>query len=257
MDCQGRTMELILNSLAGAGITAVELSVFRETSRGNVMAFDGPGGEAAIELWRWLRADVPQTGHWPLLLGGGDDVLTDELLDEMTVEEILEVARETDGTRWFDQIRAERLGEDSTSASEEDAGEWPDDAEPSEGFTTPFEVLSGEPHASVRFALLPTSAPWEVPAFLGLGGWNECPSAAEHCAVMRHWHDRYGAEIVAATRDVIEMSVARPPRDRAAALELARKQYTYCADIVDQGCETIANLAAALLLGTAWYFWWD
>jgi hypothetical protein len=28
-------------------------------------------------------------------------------------------------------------------------------------------------------------------------------------------------------------------------------------DIVDQGCESISNLAATLLNSPYWYFWWD
>jgi len=38
---------------------------------------------------------------------------------------------------------------------------------------------------------------------------------------------------------------------------LAREQYAYCNDLVDQGTESVAALAAGLLDGTVWYFWWD
>ncbi|WP_414650247.1 DUF4253 domain-containing protein, partial [Duganella sp.] len=34
-------------------------------------------------------------------------------------------------------------------------------------------------------------------------------------------------------------------------------QYLYCADIVDQGTESIEALAATLLNARVWYFWWD
>ncbi len=74
---------------------------------------------------------------------------------------------------------------------------------------------------------------------------------------MSYWQQKYKAEIVAATHDVIEMRVGSPPTTRDAALALAREQYAYCSDIVDQGCETLSNLAAALLKGKTWYFWWD
>ena len=59
------------------------------------------------------------------------------------------------------------------------------------------------------------------------------------------------------SRDIIEMSVAHPPRTRESALIVAREQYVYCSDIVDQGVGTISNLAATLLNGRIWYFWWD
>jgi len=49
---------------------------------------------------------------------------------------------------------------------------------------------------------------------------------------------------------------SRPPT-REAALELAREQYVYCSDIVDQGVQTLSALAAVLMQSAWWYFWWD
>ncbi len=74
---------------------------------------------------------------------------------------------------------------------------------------------------------------------------------------MKHWHERFGAEVVGMTSSVVEMAVARPPRDRDAALALAKQHYDYCGDIVDQGVGSIEALAAGLLDGTVRYFWWD
>jgi hypothetical protein len=74
---------------------------------------------------------------------------------------------------------------------------------------------------------------------------------------MKHWLERYQAEVVGMTHDVIEMRVGRPPTTRDDARELARQQYYYCTDIVSQGVETVDALAACLLRGRVWYFWWD
>jgi hypothetical protein len=49
---------------------------------------------------------------------------------------------------------------------------------------------------------------------------------------------------------------SRPPT-RKAALELAREQYVYCSDIVEQGAQTLSALAAMLMGSGWWYFWWD
>jgi hypothetical protein len=38
---------------------------------------------------------------------------------------------------------------------------------------------------------------------------------------------------------------------------LARDQYLYCEDNVEQWTRTLEALAARLLRGEAWYFWWD
>jgi uncharacterized protein DUF4253 len=57
--------------------------------------------------------------------------------------------------------------------------------------------------------------------------------------------------------DIVECAVTRPPTDRNAATILAWEQYWYCVDIVEQGCESVSNLAATLLNSPYWYFWWD
>src|SRR5262249_30768782 len=98
---------------------------------------------------------------------------------------------------------------------------------------------------------------WEIPAYLKFGAWNACPPPEDHVAVMKYWHGLYGAEVVSIASNTVEMFVARAPRSRKKALELAREQYLYCYDIVIQGTETIDNLAATLLNGKVWYFWWD
>jgi hypothetical protein len=57
--------------------------------------------------------------------------------------------------------------------------------------------------------------------------------------------------------DVIEMTVARPPMTKEAAMELAKEQFLYCPDIVYQGTESVEALAAGLLDARVWFFWWD
>jgi Domain of unknown function (DUF4253) len=51
--------------------------------------------------------------------------------------------------------------------------------------------------------------------------------------------------------------VAVRPKTREEALALARDQYVYCADNIDQGVRTYSALAAALMESDWWYFWWD
>lgn len=55
-------------------------------------------------------------------------------------------------------------------------------------------------------------------------------------------------------RDRVETRVSRPANNRQRAVNVAREQYAYCSDIVDQGMETLDVLAASLLNGTAWLF---
>jgi hypothetical protein len=119
------------------------------------------------------------------------------------------------------------------------------------------DVLSGKVFKEVYIGLATIDQPWHLPAVLKNGGWNECPSAEVQCAYFRDWQERFGAEITGVSSDVIECIVTKPPKDRASAIELAWEQYWFCNDIVDQGCETISNLAATLLNSNYWYFWWD
>jgi len=124
------------------------------------------------------------------------------------------------------------------------------------GIITHLDILSGKPIDEVFIALLKLTASWEAFAYLH---WNtsQVPDPAVHCAMHRYWGEKYGAEVVSVTGSTVQCEVARPPRDRAASLELAREQFVYCTDIVAQGTQTIAALAAGLLNSKYWYFWWD
>jgi hypothetical protein len=115
----------------------------------------------------------------------------------------------------------------------------------------------GSRYPQVYVALVPTANCWHVPAHLRFGAWNECPQSEEHVALMRFWQQNFGAEVVGITSDVVEMLVEFPPSNKVDALKLAKQQYLYCQDIVDQGTQTLEVLAAGLLGGTSWFFWWD
>ncbi len=55
----------------------------------------------------------------------------------------------------------------------------------------------------------------------------------------------------------MNIRVKQRPQTREAAIDLAREQYVYCNDIVDQGVGTLSVLAAVLMESDWWYFWWD
>lgn len=137
-------------------------------------------------------------------------------------------------------------------------GDWPAEL-PSDqpGLTVSQDIFSGSPKKDVHILLVPAKQAWEVPAYLHWGGWNECPAPEFHVVALQMWHERFGAELVGINGDTMNVQVARKPVDRDAALLLAREQYQYCPDIVDQGTGTLASLAAALMTGSWWFFWWD
>lgn len=87
---------------------------------------------------------------------------------------------------------------------------------------------------------------------------NECPEPADYVAVQKHWFDRYGAEIVCVSVDVVKMRVTRPPTNRADAMELAREQFLCSGGgLVFQGVATMSALDASLVRCRVWSFWWD
>ncbi len=137
-------------------------------------------------------------------------------------------------------------------------GDWPLILpEPDTALTVAEELLTGRALERVTIVLVPTDDPTTIPAHLRWGGWNANPPAEYHVAALRSWRDRYGAELVGLGFDVMNLRVARRPASRDEALALAREQYAYCSDIVDQGVGTLAALAALLMAGDWWYFWWD
>lgn len=163
-----------------------------------------------------------------------------------------------------DERRREReayAAEYASGAIEEDfeaeEGDWPAEIAPDPDLTTNIEILTGKPYAKCYIVILPARHGWEVPAYANWGGWNANPAPDLHVAALKSWHDRYGAELVGMSGDVLNLRVARKPASREEALALAREQYAYCADIVDQGVGTIAALAASLMKSRWWFFWWD
>jgi hypothetical protein len=226
--------------------------------------------EQAVEWWTRLRALAEQIGFWPVL--GWDSRWVDEspeyrtYLQSGSTAKILAESERVDPVARMRALEEEELeslredareyGEDEMSDIYQDVqGEWPEDAEPITTFSIPESTASRGLEPRVPVALVPTSSSWHVPALLRFEAGLAAP--AMHAAMAKHWHELYGAEIVGMLPDLVEMRVARPPTARDAALALAKEQYLYCQDVVVQGTQTIQALAAGLLNGTAWFFWWD
>lgn len=105
---------------------------------------------------------------------------------------------------------------------------------------------------------IPAKNPWEIAAWLPLGGWNEYPGPEDMTAVCKYWYEAYGAFPAVFTHDVVEFYA--PKRlNGADSLAVAKEHFAFCQDRVFQGTatETVSELAAGLEDSEVWYFWWD
>jgi hypothetical protein len=151
----------------------------------------------------------------------------------------------------------QRLALDEEYYRSVETGEWPEGVTGSQNLTGPTDIVKAVPLQRVALCKVPTPRSWEVPAYLSFGAWNDCPAPEEHVALLRYWQEKYGADVITLSNDVIECTVSRPPTEREQALALAWEQFVYCSDIVFQGTQTLSVLAATLCGGETWYFWWD
>lgn len=279
-------MEDLAAAVANVGLDASTLETVLKLPEGSIPTVVVHGSEA-IAAWRKLREIASQTKRWPVLFGSRHEIsmLTELLEDDGVVSAAdilerghalapdpaalatkrraasLEAMKKHAKEHGYENPVLRMLEESATKRGnaprEYPNGPWPKTPKPLSNWSIPYDVLTRVPLPEVLVGLVPTETSWHVPAILRFGNWNECPPPEEHVALMKHWHERFGAELVGMTHDVVEMLVSRPPQDRAAAIELAKQQYDYCGDIVDQGVGSIEGLAAGLLKASVWYFWWD
>src|SRR5262245_28482135 len=218
----------------------------------------------ALGLLAKLRRQGQTQGFTPVLIPNAEStglhmevLLDDRHLSGRIPAEILVAADTIDATRWF--ATRQEMDLEGREPDSWPQGEWPSEFVPNDWLSLQRRPWKGGPWQgeTVYLSKIPTTNSWELPAYLRFGGWNACPQPEEHVAIARDWHARYGAEIATMSFDTIEFQVQRPPTDLDSSEQLAIEQYLYCGDIVDQGVGSIRNLAATLLEGKVWYFWWD
>ena len=134
--------------------------------------------------------------------------------------------------------------------------EFDDDDKSNLELSTVFDY-DGNFKDDVILVKVPTTKPYEVLAYFGMGGYNECPFPAEQVAVAKYWYEKYGAVPAAITYDEIEFYVEKPVQTLEEAKKLAIEQYAFCYDLVEQCCGTFEKLVDGLYKNIQWYFWWD
>lgn len=117
--------------------------------------------------------------------------------------------------------------------------------------------LHRKPLPRVHIVYLPARDSTEIPAWLNLGGWNDCPDAAVQVAMLRKWRDAYGAELVGVSHDTMDIRVKRRPHTREEALRLVGELAEFCSDLTEDSVEQQEKIAAELMASDWWFFWWD
>lgn len=201
-------------------------------------------------------------GYTPLLLVADDTLLETMLdaadLDEFDAEKIAAYRRDTiakamtlNPKEILAELREELELDDKTADRKVTGGSGRDRIT---GFWDYGSQLTNE----VILAKVPTRNPWELPIYAPMGGFNDCPPPEDQAAIMKYWHEKYGATPALVAYDVWEFLLPAPVADKKEAVALAEEQYLFCLDRIEQSAEgTIGRLAGSLMKSTAWYFWWD
>jgi hypothetical protein len=211
--------------------------------------------DALSEIER-LRDNFAVSKKYPFFIGEVREFEDFIEINETETSEIIIQSNNLNIQDWFNE-REKEIKEQDWFDFEEISGVWENSESEQKILPYILEEASKMQTQNIYIGLADISEAWMLPAFLRYGDWNECPSADVHCSVMRYWGEKYGAEILSISDDVIECTVKNPPKTREEAMKLAREQYLYCADIVDQRTQTLSNLGAELLNSNLWFFWWD
>jgi hypothetical protein len=245
------------------------------TSNESIFRGELPAGHI-MQTWIDLAKAAHETKYWPIIRGGSGDV--DEQIEADaeatlvnvptgTIREILKPLIEerrqsladvmpefAHATDMDDLARlADASGVYSFSGDEPSAQAWPTEAPELVSLHT-IKELKGRPAVVMLINVEHSS---DVPAHLGFGGWNECPSPELQVAVLREWRKEYNAVPACITNDVLECVVVKRPQTEAEAIKLAAEQWIFCEDIVSQGTELVRNLGMELWRSPNWFFWWD
>lgn len=178
---------------------------------------------------------------------------------DKSVEEIITASESINATDWLDSNKKEKESDwemDEMDPSEV-VGEWLGESDDKQGFALTTVKLTRETFNNFVGVKLHVEESWKIPAYFNYSAGDFCPSPEVHCAIWKYWEEQFGAKIIGVTSDSIEGYVANPPKSKEEAINLAWQQYLYCSDIVDQGTETISNLASSIINHEYWYFWWD
>lgn len=222
------------------------------------------GGSSALETWKTLRDRHPESGLWPIVLGA-DRPAIDQLtwrLETMAqaAPGIAEGGAVPDAPELFVEWLGNVAADDYLNDVPRHLAKLEADQEQirsrlmARPDSAAVRAIAGE---RVHIGLIPAAAGWEVPALLAWSGAEQVDlGGPEHLAVLRFWHETYGADLVSLGQETLEFLVADPPTEARGAFELAVQQYAYCPALMDNLAPAMGALAATMF-GRHWYLDWS
>lgn len=243
-----------------AGRAVPELVTLGTTRSGLVISGFPARGADLVPWWHRLRGEHPGSGLWPVLLPRGRHTLWGALDPDHTDDGAADLARLPHLSRAV--ADAERRTRVAAYGLDGDTDPGPDPDLDSAPVPRRLRGTAARFTASATdgvLALVPAEHGWQVPVVLQwYGGANYDLAPVDHAVVLRDWQERFGAELVTVSdQQEVELLVRRPPTAPEEALAVAREQYDYCPDLVEQGVPTLTRLAEQQVPSGSWYFWWD
>ena len=219
-----------------------------------------PAGDPAQILQQYEQAKLEglEQGYTPVLIVPSEELF--ELLEKKEAPSYyLEEYKKHKGTEILEGFLQELK-----NLAEKYGEEWEDvigeicHGEAMNEFISYTPEDAGET-VEVILAKIPVKQPWEVFAWVPMGGWNDCPPTPYMMAIVKEWVNAYGFQPVAIAADMVEGTVPKLPKDEEEAMEIAQQQYAFAPDLVEQCCgdATLGQLADTLSKSNVWFFWWD
>ena len=213
-------------------------------------------GKKVMELFKVMKSDGEKNGYTPIIIIEDENGLMEENIKfaekdfgsfQGFTEDCLANYKKVDVEKYFKE-REKSYKEDGLIDIQEEADE---------GCIACNSIYAGEKNENVFIAKVPTTKPYEVFAYIPMGGFNECPENTTHMAIAKRWYEKYKAYPVCIGCDTIQFIVPEAVSEEEEIEKLAMEQYLYCGDVVWQGVQKVSNLQNTLRNSTVWYFWWD
>ena len=202
-----------------------------------------------------LYKEGKKNGFYPLIVVPSD-VLYDALsvnLELSSTKEFIKFSEDIDVEKFFNSKRSYYdfmqeyqvpLGDFSLETANDYLNEY-------------IDSDTSHPFEEILILEIPTRKPWEIPGYIPMGGYNECPAPDTQIAVSEYWYRNYRAVPTVITANSIEFMAEAPPQNFQDAEKLAYEQYLFCNEVVSDGAGSLRKLASILKDSTVWSFWWE